>query len=158
MHDRITNLITRFTEIGEQQIKDLPIYNENLTVEAIGFEQFEENELLGVLITPWFLNLILLSCEFKNWRPAQIGHEKLERQLPSLENYVFTLGGDELIGEYYSISLVSPVHCFSNQEQARTVALEHLQRFLTPPPKEIEETNQPDPQRRRLLELLRGKK
>jgi len=157
MHDRIEKLVARFTDIGEQQIKDLPIYNADLTVEAVGFEHVEEHDFLGVLITPWFLNLLLLPCDFKMWRPNQIGHEKIERQLPS-DVHIFTLSGDEIIGEYYSISLISPMFCFFNQEQARATALEHLQHFLTPPAKEnTEEMNQPDPQRRRLLRGFLGR-
>ncbi len=157
MSPRIEELVKRFAQIGEENIKDLPIYNADLRVEAVGFKKIEDIDFIGVLITPWFMNLILLPCEFKAWRPNQIGHEKIERKLPA-DTYTFTLGGDEIIGEYYSISLVSPVHCFGTQEQARATALEHLQKYLTPPPKEEEpaKTNEPDPSRRRLLRGLFG--
>jgi [NiFe] hydrogenase assembly HybE family chaperone len=157
MHARIEQLVKRFADIGEQNLKDLPIYNPDLAVEAIGFEIFEDVDFVGVLITPWFLNLMLLPCEFKEWRPNQIGHEKITRQLPA-NTYTFTLGGDEVIGEYYSISLVSPVLCFNDQEQARATALEHLKKYLTPPQKEEEpiKENEPDPNRRKLLRGLFG--
>lgn len=153
MLPRIEELVKRFAQIGEENVKDLPIYNPDLIVEAVGFKIFENVDFIGVLITPWFINLILLPCEFREWRPNQIGHEKIERKLPS-DTYTFTLGGDEIIGEYYSISLVSPVHCFGNQEQARASALEHLQKYLTPPPQKEEKpvkTNEPDQSRRKLL-------
>jgi|WetSurMetagenome_2_1015567.scaffolds.fasta_scaffold06669_6 [NiFe] hydrogenase assembly HybE family chaperone len=158
MHPRIDELVKRFTQIGEENIKDLPIYNTDLSVEAIGFEILEGIDFIGILITPWFINLMLLPCEFKTWRPTQIGHEKIERKLPS-NTYTFTLGGDEIIGEYYSISLVSPVHCFGNQEQARAAALEHLQKYLMPPSNKEEESpkaNEPDLNRRKLLRGLFG--
>ena len=54
-------------------MRDLPIYNDKAAIEAIGFRPFGEAELLGVVLTPWFMNLIILSIEPVPMDMAEIG-------------------------------------------------------------------------------------
>ena len=62
---RVCDLATHFREIGDTQMRDLPFYNANLEVEAWGFSSFDDDSLMGVLITPWFMNLLVLPLRFE---------------------------------------------------------------------------------------------
>ena len=57
---RVKALVASFERIGRESMRGLPFYNESLSVEAIGFDRFGDG-WLGVLITPWFMNLMLVS-------------------------------------------------------------------------------------------------
>jgi len=126
--DRITKLVHRFTHIGDTAMRDLPIYNHNLEVEAVGFE-LTENGWFGVLITPWFINAILLP-EQKSAASGPLG-EKLTHKLPSGE-HVFNVGEDDEVGGYDFITLASPTLKYKSQQVARAAAEKALTKMLTP--------------------------
>lgn len=126
--DRITKLVHRFTHIGETGMRDLPIYNHNLEVEAVGFE-LTENGWFGVLITPWFINAILLP-EQKSAASGPPG-EKLTHELASGE-HVFNVGEDDEVGGYDFITLASPTLKYKSQQVARAAAEKALTKLLTP--------------------------
>lgn len=99
-------------------MRELPIINANLRVEAIGFRPFQDMEA-GVLITPWFMNLILLpgitcTAELEQGRKINVG-------FPS-GDIEFTAAQDEDLGLYLSAVLFSTVDDFENQETARAIA------------------------------------
>ena len=48
-----------FARIHRERMADVPILNEALRVEAVGFVA-RGDEALGVLVTPWFMNLMLV--------------------------------------------------------------------------------------------------
>ena len=60
-------------------MRDLPIYNDKVAIEAIGFRPFGEAELLGVVLTPWFMNLIMLPIEPAPMDMAAIGRTVSDR-------------------------------------------------------------------------------
>ena len=127
--DRITKLVARFTHIGETRMRDLPIYNHHLEVEAVGFQP-TDNGWLGVLITPWFINVILLP-EQKSLANLPLG-EKITHKLVSGE-YVFTVGEDDELGCYDFITVASPTRNYKTQEAARDASEKVLHKLLTPP-------------------------
>jgi len=45
---------------AEPSLRDLPIYTAVLAIEAIGFCQTDTEMLIGVVLTPWFMNLVRL--------------------------------------------------------------------------------------------------
>ena len=47
------------TRIQRERMADIPLLNPALEVQAVGFSVWEAY-CLGVLITPWFMNLMLL--------------------------------------------------------------------------------------------------
>ena len=59
MRIQVADLVAHYEAIYAERMRDLPIVNPRLAVEAVGFEQWEDQDL-GVLITPWFMNLVLL--------------------------------------------------------------------------------------------------
>ena len=62
---RIRTLVTVFTRIGEERMKDLGLYNPALAVEAVGFRPWN-GWLAGILVTPWFMNFMLLPVDPAN--------------------------------------------------------------------------------------------
>ena len=161
--DRITKLVQRFTHIGDTGMRDLPIYNHNLEVEAVGF-QLTDKGWLGVLITPWFINVILLP-EQKVAASVPLG-EKVTHELPSGE-HVFTVGEDDEVGGYDFITLASPTLKFKSQQLAHDAAKKALTKLLTPvdeyqeqvpeQPVQFVSTEQKGKQRRKFLRGLLGR-
>lgn len=108
-----------FRRIERERMQGLPLINPALRVKAVGFRQWH-GHCLGVLITPWFMNLMLLPSEGDDWQQLNIGDKQLH-QLPS-GPYEFILGEEAGIGRYQMCSLFSPVFEFSDQETAETTA------------------------------------
>lgn len=155
LEERVAGIVERFREIGDENIKGLPIYNDALEVEAVGFTEFGD-DVIGVLVTPWFMNLMVLPGEHTPWDPSQIG-AKRTRTLPSGETD-FVIGGDEVVGAYDSRSIKSPMNGVKTQERARFLAEAALAEALTPPRSEPEpeptQKQEAPPSRR---DLLRGR-
>lgn len=125
----IKNLVARFQYIDQERMQDLPIYNKALTVEAVDFQPVAHG-WLGALITPWFINVVLLYND--DPPPAELG-QLVVQQLPSGE-LDFMVGEDEVLGRYDFLSLASPVLEYKNQQAARHEARTRLQQLLTPQP------------------------
>ncbi|MEJ2181737.1 MAG: [NiFe]-hydrogenase assembly chaperone HybE [Gammaproteobacteria bacterium] len=92
MKDIIDNLVARFQQIGVERIFGLPIYNDALSVEAVEFQPCEGG-LIGVLITPWFMNIMLLPEDTSPWQTQELG-VKVKYKLESGE-HEFVIGEDE---------------------------------------------------------------
>ncbi len=137
-HPRVQALAERFRAIGDT-MRDLPIYNVAVEVEAFGFAP-QGPDLVGVLITPWFMNLILLPEEPVSEKLHQMG-DKVQAELPA-GPFVTRWGGDKEIGGFRCISLHSPMGVFLSQPQARAEAQLQLERFLTPPEPEVAEAEE----------------
>ena len=109
-----------FDAIYRERMQGLPIVNADLSVEAIGFEPFEDHQL-GVLISPWFMNLFVLPGD-DAWDALEQG-ASVKIDLPS-GSYDFTVSHDETIGTMLSAILFRTVSDFPDQETARAVAEE----------------------------------
>jgi [NiFe] hydrogenase assembly HybE family chaperone len=123
-------LESSFERIARESMLGLPFYNEALAVEAVFFRPFGA-ERLGVLVTPWFMNLMLIPETPVPFDSEQIGARRTIA-LPGGEA-TLTAGGDEDFGMYYSYSFVSPMDRFGSQAQARAAAQSALARLLAPP-------------------------
>jgi [NiFe] hydrogenase assembly HybE family chaperone len=112
-------LVAEFREIWHAKMRDLPMVNKLLSVEAVGFRMVDGRPL-GVLISPWFMNLIQLPAEDEEWSNLVPGAKELIA-FPSGE-YEFIHNTRDLIGGYKACSLFSPMGDFSTQMQAQEVA------------------------------------
>jgi [NiFe] hydrogenase assembly HybE family chaperone len=108
-----------FEEVYLQRMQDVPLCNHALRVEAVGFRRTEDG-WLGVLVTPWFMNLMLLPARGARWTHMVLGAKRW---------HTFASGDYELfgseedgVGEYQYFSLFSPMAGFSAQEEALSVA------------------------------------
>lgn len=117
--DLATALETAFTRIQRKRMAGVPILNPALRVQAVGFSVREEY-CLGVLITPWFMNLMLLPLASDAWAGLPPG-SKIDQAFPS-GSYEFILGEEEGIGRYLMCSLFSPVFEFRDQQAAVATA------------------------------------
>lgn len=123
----VGQLTERYDAVYRQQMQDLPIVNKHLEVEAVGFTAIDEHEL-GVLITPWFMNLVLLPGT-DAWHESAQG-SVIERSLPS-GKCEFTVCRDEDLGTYLTAILFRSVTDFPDQPTARAIAEETLKELLT---------------------------
>jgi [NiFe] hydrogenase assembly HybE family chaperone len=108
-----------FRRVLEQQMQDMPLVNPALSVEAVGFRPWDEH-WLGVLVTPWFMNLVLMPRTAAKWNPIR------ERES---RHYVFPAGvfefigsQDPVLGDYQACSLFSPMFDFADHAAARDTA------------------------------------
>jgi [NiFe] hydrogenase assembly HybE family chaperone len=102
-----------------RRMQGLGFVNPALEVEAIGFAPWEDH-WLGVMLTPWFMNLVLLPRDPAKWQALALG-EKRKYLFPA-GAYEFIGATDEAVGEYQTCSLFSPVLEFEDQATARLVA------------------------------------
>lgn len=108
-----------FRRIESGTMADVPILNPALRVEAVGFARWQDH-WLGIVITPWFMNLVLVPGAADAWQGVAPG-KRLFRNFPS-GDFAF-LGSDEPeVGEFQSCSLFSPMAQFAGQDEARDVA------------------------------------
>ena len=117
-----------FARIHRERMADVPILNEALRVEAVGFVA-RGDEVLGVLVTPWFMNLMLVPAE-----PAvgveQRPGDKTVVTLPS-GDFEFIAAYEDGIGHYRMCSLFSPVFEFADHDTAVATAAAVMERLLT---------------------------
>jgi [NiFe] hydrogenase assembly HybE family chaperone len=100
------------------KVKGLPIYNPTIAVEAVGFREHEGRQV-GVMVTPWFMNLTVLPSEadLKAWlagRSTMIGFPS-----GAYEFSVTDLPEAGLIG---TCSLFSTMLDFTDHEAAQLAA------------------------------------
>lgn len=121
--DKVHALVADFKEIYNSKMRDVPIINKGLHVEAVGFKPYN-GQYLGVLISPWFMNLVLLPADDLDWSELKSG-AKEDIGFPS-GVYEFIHNVREMVGGYKACSLFSPMGDFSSQMQAKEVARELL--------------------------------
>jgi [NiFe] hydrogenase assembly HybE family chaperone len=119
-----------FRRVQVERMQDVPILNPALEVAAIGFREWQGYRL-GILLTPWFMNLILLPGENEPWPELHLGDTRMY-SFPS-GSFEFLLGDQEEIGRYLSCSMLSPVFEFEEQATAVAAAEEIMRLMLEPP-------------------------
>lgn len=97
----------------------LGFVNAALHVEAVDFAPWE-GHWLGVMVTPWAMNLMLLPRDAAAWQPLRPG-DKRHYDFPS-GAYEFIGARDPALGEYQMCSLFSPVQQFADHDTARIAA------------------------------------
>jgi [NiFe] hydrogenase assembly HybE family chaperone len=110
-------------------MSDMPFVNPALEVETVGFLR-HEGDWLGVIITPWFLNLFLLCGGGMLWRDLAAGQRQLV-QLPC-GAMQFIADDDPDLGLYQYCPLIAAVGTLPNQSSARQTAVDAMQAVLTP--------------------------
>jgi [NiFe] hydrogenase assembly HybE family chaperone len=119
----VEKLESTFQMILTERMDSVPVINHSLKVQTVGFHQWG-HYLLGVLVTPWFMNFILLPHKQDNYQTLKIGTVK-SYTLPS-GCYDFIVSFEEEIGFFLTCSLFSPMFEFENQQAAELTALESL--------------------------------
>jgi [NiFe] hydrogenase assembly HybE family chaperone len=112
-------LAETFRDIHMNKMRDTPFVNRSLSVEAVGFRAWHARAL-GVLIAPWFMNLIVIPGHGEDWSGFKVG-EKRTFVFPS-GDYEFIFSSRPPVGAYFACSLFSPMTEFSSQLQAADTA------------------------------------
>ena len=113
--DPSARLESAFRSIHERHMRDLPFVNPALGVKAVAFEPWK-GYWLGVMVTPWSMNLMLTPRDAQAWRPLAYG-EKRRYALPAgAFDFISANTGD--IGEHLVCSLFSPVLEFVDHASA----------------------------------------
>ena len=143
---RVGVLYRRFRQIAEG-MKDLPLYNHAIAVEPVDFQLLpgtgseagagDGGQGIGVLVTPWFMSVVLLPLEAQSFRMAEVGR-RVTRSLPA-GACEFVVGGDEVVGHLESLSLFSPLSDFATHEAAVLRGQAMLAALMTVPKQEGDE-------------------
>ncbi|MBP2301073.1 [NiFe]-hydrogenase assembly chaperone HybE [Azospirillum picis] len=116
---KIRALEAAFREIHTAQMRGMPIVNDALAVKAVGFRP-HDGRWLGALVTPWFLNLVLLPGEGDDWTDLVPGEKEMV-EFPS-GRYEFVHANRKTVGAYKACSLFSPMFDFGSMLQATETA------------------------------------
>ena len=104
-HPRVSALLDDFA--GRRGDARLAALQRQVAIEAIDFRAFGDDALIGVVLTPWFMNLVLLPITPEPMRMAEIGKPVAVRFRSGKRTFV--IGGDDVVGLYRAHSLHSPV-------------------------------------------------
>jgi [NiFe] hydrogenase assembly HybE family chaperone len=111
------------------RMRDLPVYNAALRVQAVGFAPWQ-GHWLGVVVTPWFMNLTLVPGEAGTWQSLPVGGKRRIR-FPA-GDYELIGSLDPAVGEFQTCSLFSPMQDFADHDTASLVARLALEALFDP--------------------------
>jgi [NiFe] hydrogenase assembly HybE family chaperone len=140
VNTRVATLQAVFAEIAGSRMAGLPLLNPRLQVEAIGFELLHAPApaptgeppacsaalpcggpcALGVLVTPWFMNLVCLPLLAQDL-PAAVGQR--QSRLIGGQQFDFLVAHEPALGSFGACSLFSPMQDFGDAAMARATAL-----------------------------------
>ncbi len=108
-----------FNDIANTRMAGLPICNEAMQVQAVGFRVWQEH-WVGVLITPWTISLVLMPGDRAPLKTLG-ADEKMTWEFPS-GNYEFMGLNEPALGTCQICSLISPVIDVERHEDAVSIA------------------------------------
>uniref|UniRef100_Q07S93 Putative hydrogenase expression/formation protein HupJ n=1 Tax=Rhodopseudomonas palustris (strain BisA53) TaxID=316055 RepID=Q07S93_RHOP5 len=120
--------LAAFYRGAERSMRELPIYNPALRVAAIGFRAIDDHAF-GVVVTPWFMNLVRVPLQRDHAALPQGAAVALALPAGTLE---FTAGQLDGFGAIESCSLFSPMFGFADQAAAESAAAAALAAVLDP--------------------------
>ncbi|MES9868847.1 MAG: [NiFe]-hydrogenase assembly chaperone HybE [Sedimenticola sp.] len=137
-----------FNRIHTERMQGLPIVNDELSVQALGFQSWNGHQV-GIIITPWLMNLIMMPMSEEEWGDLLLD-SKREFDFPS-RSVTFVLTEFDGLGRCMSSAIHSPMNGFPDQAGAVSVAERFLQELM-------DETLQveTDPEDERLQRFLQG--
>lgn len=122
LEKRVQALADAYRAVAER-MRALPVFNERLAVETIGFRRWDD-VYVGVVLTPWCMNLTRLPLDdAADFPPEGV---KTQRALPS-GSYEFVAGRLPEFGALETCSLFSPMEAFDDPSVARLVAEHAIQ-------------------------------
>ena len=129
-----------FEAVRRERMEGVPMLNPTLAVEAVGFRPWREH-WLGILITPWFMNLVLMPRVSAAWQP--IGERESRHHVLPGGVFEFIGGREATLGDYQACSLFSPMFEFADQREARATALAALDALFDPASREAARVRAP---------------
>ena len=155
-------LTTHYQHVWQTRMHDMPFVNPALSVETIGFVQLQ-GDWVGVVVTPWFINLFLVFGGGELWGDIPAG-ERRYLNLPC-GTLQFIADDDPDIGPYQYCPLIAPVSNVPDMATARQTGRDAMAAVMVPPaPPVVEEAPPPaepekrDVSRRGFLRALSGRR
>lgn len=108
-----------FRRIHREHMAGMALLNPALRVQALGFERWQRH-WLGAVVTPWFLNIVLVPGDAHSWRTAAEGERVFHRF--GAGDFAFLGGSEPEVGEFQGCSLFSPMSGFADQSAACATA------------------------------------
>jgi len=131
---RVQALEATFRRIAATRMAGLPLLHAGLSVQAVDFEADAQGQALGVLVTPWFMNLVRLPLE---------AHAQGSNSLPppgqardqAVGGWTFRFHGhsEPGLGHFAAASLASPMAEFADQAAAVATARALLEQLRPVP-------------------------
>ena len=150
MNEVEQKLEATFTDIANTRMAGLPICNEALHVQAVGFREWNEH-WVGVLVTPWTISLVLMPGE-KGPLKVLGPDEKMKWEFPS-GSYEFMGLNETALGTCQVCSLISPVIDVVSQKDAVSIAGQVMEALFV----EHQSDQERDEERKRDFEAARMK-
>jgi [NiFe] hydrogenase assembly HybE family chaperone len=119
-----------FERIRTERMAGLPLLNEQLRVEAVGFRDWQ-GVRVGALVTPWSINIVILPAAGAALPPLRTGKTRTW-VFPSGE-YEFNGHDEPALGAYQQCSLFSPVFEFASHDDAVAAARAALEALFALP-------------------------
>ncbi len=127
-----------FEQVLTEQMLGIPVVNPALQVEAVDFVEWE-GHWLGVLVTPWFINLMVIPKLGSPWPELEMGKGKeLKIDFPQ-GSYKFSARQEPEIGSYLNCSLASPVHEWKRHADAVATAKDVMRLIKLIPVAQVEQ-------------------
>ena len=119
-----------FNHIHQHHMRETPLCNPALRVEAVDFQPYRD-QVLGVVITPWFMNLILAPLAGNDFPDGMIGDK---RSVDFAAGPVlFNIGEVPEFGRLDTCSLFSPMSNFATHQMAADTARSIMDKLLAAP-------------------------
>ena len=115
--DRLARI---YGDIAERSMRDLPVFNPKLRVEAVDFHD-DGTRVIGIVVTPWFMNVVITASPLGPAPVALPAGATATHDLPS-GTYDFVVGDIPGFGRLDSLSLFSPMFEFDDPEVALATA------------------------------------
>ena len=131
---RVQAIERAFTNIAHTRLSGVPVLNPALHVQAIGFgpEPDDADMLLGVLVTPWFMNLVRLPTLAAAPGNTLLAVGQKGIRAAGNESFEFVGACEADLGAFEVCSLFSPMFQFANHAAATDTANEVLNQLRTP--------------------------
>lgn len=127
--DAAVRLTAVYEAIASGAMAGMPVCNDALRVDAVGFRDYG-GDALGVMITPWFMNLTLVPGD-EGPASARVAGEKESRLFPA-GRFDFVHGDLDGFGRVLTCSLYSPMFAFDDPAAARVAAEAALGALMDP--------------------------
>ncbi len=124
-----TTLIDAYRRIAAERMAGIPFANQRLDVDGVGFRDVDGRSV-GVLITPWCMNLVVLEPEADDTAEEEAS-EKRTIRFPAGE-FQFVRSRIDQVPAHHALALFTSVEDFPDMATARAVAADILRRILEP--------------------------
>lgn len=129
---RVAALEAVYRRIERTRMAGVPLLHPKLCVQAVDFAVQEPGLAFGVLVTPWFMNLVALPLGRDAEALLPAPGAAAEREVGGWR-FHFQGHSEAGFGRHAAASLASPMHGFGDQAAAVATARALLERLRPPP-------------------------